>query len=358
MPAKGDKQLLRNQTSSPIRIFNNLFKMKKIIWTLGFISCTTLAFTQQKQISDTTLLQPIEITSIRAADNAPIAKVNLGKSDIEKKNVGYDLPFILNQTPSVQINADAGNGIGYTGIRIRGTDATRINLSLNGIPYNDAESQGTFLVNLPDFASSASSIQIQRGVGTSTNGAGSFGGAININTNDPETKKYIECNNSYGSFHSMKNTLILNSGLIRNHFSVKGRISNIQSDGYIDRSNSHLQSFFTSAAYMDSHHSIRLNIFSGKEKTHAAWFGINEATLDTNRTYNPAGTEKIGDPYPNETDNYTQTHYQLFFNQQFQQHWKASLAFFVTTGKGYFEQYKARVDENNKKYGTKFIASY
>lgn len=291
--------------------------------------------------NDTSFLQPVEVTAIRATDKTPIAKTNLGKKEIEKNNIGQDLPFILNQTPSVVVNADAGNGIGYTGIRIRGTDASRINITLNGIPYNDAESQGTFLVNIPDFASSAGSIQVQRGVGTSTNGAGAFGGSINVSTNEVITQKGMELNNTAGSFHSFKNTLILNSGIFAKHYTIDGRLSNIRSDGYIDRAGSRLGSFYTSAAYVDKKKSLRLNIFSGSEKTYQAWYGVNKTTLDSNRTYNSAGTEKTGDPYDNETDNYTQTHYQLFYNQKLNDRWKGNIAAFFTKGKGYYEQYKS-----------------
>ena len=294
-----------------------------------------------KIFNDSIYLQPVEVTAIRATDKTPVAKTNLSKAEIEKKNIGQDLPFILNQTPSVVVNADAGNGIGYTGIRIRGTDASRINITLNGIPYNDAESQGTFLVNIPDIASSAGSIQVQRGVGTSTNGAGAFGGSINVSTNEVITKKGLEVNSTAGSFHSFKNTLILNSGIFGKHFTVDGRLSSIRSDGYIDRASSRLQSFYSSAAYVDKNNSLRLNIFSGKEKTYQAWYGIDENTLKTNRRYNSAGTEKNGDPYYNETDNYTQTHYQLFYNHKFNAYWKANAALFLTKGKGYYEQYKA-----------------
>ena len=304
---------------------------------LSAIFCPTNA--QLKK--DTSLLQPIEINSVRASENAPVSKTNLNKSEIEKRNVGYDLPFILNQTPSVQVTSDAGNGIGYTGIRIRGTDATRINVTLNGIPYNDAESQGTYFVDLPDIASSSNSIQIQRGVGTSTNGAGAFGGSININTNDNDTIRYITLSNSIGTFRSAKRTLIANSGLLKNHFIFSGRVSNISSNGYVDRATTRLHSFFGSAAYVDSKQSLRLNLISGKEKTYAAWFGINQTTLDTNRRYNPAGTEKAGEPYDNETDNYTQTHYQLFYNRKINNQIKFNVAFFLTKGKGYYEQYKA-----------------
>jgi len=342
MPAKGAHFNYRSisvlfYSGFSLLFFMNYFKLLTVALVIS-----NAVFAQSLPLTiDTTLLQPIEINAIKAADGLPLAKTNLYKADIEKNNTGRDLPFIINQTPSVQINADAGNGIGYTGIRIRGIDATRINITINGIPYNDAESQGTYFVNLPDIASSADGIQIQRGVGTSTNGTGAFGGTININTNDIETKKILIINNAAGSYNSWKNTVMLNSGLLKNHFIISGRLSNISSDGYIDRSGSKLQSFFSSAAYQDSKQSLRLNIFSGKEKTHAAWFGINQATLDSNRRYNPAGTEKAGTPYDNETDNYTQTHYQLFYNRKINEFLKFNLTGFLTFGKGYFEQYKA-----------------
>jgi len=316
--------------------------MRYLLSSLLF--CLAVLFSNaQKKVSlqDTSLLQPVEINAVRATDKTPVAKTDLSKKDIEKNNYGQDLPFILNQTPSVIINSDAGNGIGYTGIRIRGTDASRINVTINGIPYNDAESQGTYFVDLPDIASSTGSIQVQRGVGTSTNGAGSFGGSINLGTNDIR-QKGIEVNNSVGSYHSFKNTLVLNSGIMAKHFSLDGRLSNIQSDGYIDRAKTHLGSFYASAAYIDSKNSLRLNIFSGKEKTYQAWNGIDEATLAINRRYNSAGTEKPGEPYNNETDNYTQTHYQLFYNRKINHSWKGNMAVFLTRGKGYYEQYKAQ----------------
>ena len=313
------------------------------------IMSLTLLAQAPTRLNDTAYLQPVEVTAIRATEKTPVAKTNLNKKEIEKQNIGQDLPFILNQTPSVVVNADAGNGIGYTGIRIRGTDATRINITLNGIPYNDAESQGTFLVNIPDIASSAGSIQVQRGAGTSTNGAGSFGGSINVSTNEVKTKKALELSSTAGSFHSFKNTLILNSGIIAKHFTLDGRLSNIRSDGYIDRASSRLQSFYTSAAYVTATNSLRLNIFSGREKTYQAWNGIDETTLQTNRKFNSAGTEKSGEPYTNETDNYTQTHYQLFYNHRFNENWKANAALFLTKGKGYYEQYKA--DETLSDYG-------
>ncbi|MEP6713693.1 MAG: TonB-dependent receptor, partial [Ferruginibacter sp.] len=181
----------------------------------------------------------------------------------------------------------------------------------------------------------------QRGVGTSTNGAGAFGGSINISTNDVVTKKSLEFNNAIGSYSSFKNTLAFNSGIFGKHFTFDGRLSSIRSNGYIDRASSNLRSFYTSAAYVDAKNSFRLNIFSGKEKTYQAWYGIDETTLRTNRKYNSAGTEQPGTPYFNETDNYTQTHYQFFFNHKFRNYWKANVAVFLTKGNGYYEQYKA-----------------
>ena len=296
---------------------------------------------QLKKFNDTIFIQPIEILAVRANDKAPFAKVTLSKKDIEKNNLGQDLPFILNQTPSVVINSDAGNGVGYTGIRIRGTDASRINVTLNGIPYNDAESQGTYFVDLPDIASSSNSIQIQRGVGTSSNGAGSFGGNINLSTNEVNDKFYAELNNSYGSYNTWKNTFKFGSGIIGKHFTIDGRLSKISSNGYIDRAATNLKSFYFSTAYVDEKNSLRLNIFSGKEKTYQAWNGVPENLLKTNRTYNVSGQEQAGTPYANETDNYTQTHYQLFYNHEFNKYWKGNVAVFLTKGKGYYEEYRA-----------------
>jgi iron complex outermembrane recepter protein len=295
------------------------------------------------------LLQAVEVTAIRAGERSPFAKTNLSKAYIEKNNFGQDLPFILNQTPNVVINSDAGNGIGYTGIRIRGSDATRINMTINGIPYNDAESQGTFFVNLPDFASSVSSIQIQRGVGTSSNGAGAFGASMNFSTSEYNDKPYIELNNSYGSFNSFKNTIKLGSGLIGKHFTFDGRFSNITSDGFVDRAKTSLQSGYASVGYWGKKTAIRFNAIIGKEKTYQAWNGISQSDLQNNRTANSTGTEKPGTPYGNETDNYWQNHYQLFFNQEFSNNWKFNTAFFLTTGRGYYEQYKA--DEKLSNYG-------
>ncbi len=316
--------------------------MKKIFVIALLCICGPASMAQnKKKFNDTAFLQPVEVQAIRAGEKAPFAKTDLSKKEIEKNNLGQDIPFLLNQTPSVVVNSDAGNGVGYTGIRIRGTDASRINVTLNGIPYNDAESQGTFFVDLPDFSSSVNSIQVQRGVGTSSNGAGAFGATINLSTNELNKECYAATNNSVGSFNTWKNNIQFGSGIIGKHFTVEGRVSSIRSDGYIDRAKSNLQSFYLSTAFINEKNSLRLNIFTGKEKTYQAWNGVAEYLLAANRTNNPSGTEKPGEPYANEVDDYTQTHYQLFYNRKLSSYLKGNIAIFLTRGKGFYEQYKA-----------------
>ena len=295
------------------------------------------------------LLEPVEVKATRAGANSPFTKTNISKKEIEKMNLGHDLPFILNQTPSVVVNSDAGNGVGYTGIRIRGSDASRINVTLNGVPFNDAESQGNFFVDLPDFSSSVGSIQVQRGVGTSSNGAGAFGASLNISTNEAILKPYVEFNNSYGSFNTWKNTIKVGSGLVGDHFTTDFRLSKINSDGYIDRASTELKSFYFSTAYFGKTNSLRFNLFSGKEKTYQAWYGVSEGDLKTNRTINYAGMERPGEPYDDETDNYKQDHYQLFYNQQLTSRINFNTGLFYIKGKGYYEQYKA--DQAYADYG-------
>ncbi len=326
--------------------------MKKIICTTAIIFFYFTGFSQDTavhKVTDTLMLENIEIVSIRAAASAPFTKTDLDRTQIVKANLGQDLPFILNQTPAVVVNSDAGNGVGYTGIRIRGSDASRVNVTLNGIPYNDAESQGTFFVDLPDVASSLNSIQVQRGVGTSSNGAAAFGATINLSTNEINKEHYTELNNSFGSFNTLKNTVKFGTGLFKKHFTLDARISGISNDGFIDRAKSNLQSLYVSAAYVNENSSLRFNILNGKEKTYQAWYGVPESYLDSNRTYNPAGTEKPGAPYKNETDNYNQTHYQLFYNRKVNDQLKLNTAFFLTRGKGYYEEYRA--DQYFSDYG-------
>ena len=333
--------------------------MTKLLGTIvSFFMLTTLMAQQPKQvlqklsISDSLKkytdsvrnLPPLEVKSIRVSETRPFAKTNFSKEAIAKVNLGQDLPFLVQNTPSVVVHSDAGTGVGYTGIRIRGTDGTRINVTLNGIPYNDAESSMTYFVDLPDFSSSVNSIQIQRGVGTSTNGAGAFGATMNLSTNSYNPSPYLSLNNSVGSFNSLKNNLVVGSGLLKNHFTIDGRVSRISSDGYMDRASSNLNSFHISGAYWGNNSSLRLNIFSGKEKTYQSWNGVPEEVLITNRTYNAAGMEKADAAYPDQTDNYTQTHYQLFYNKQINNYLKWSTALFLTKGNGYYEEYKASVD--------------
>ena len=332
-------------------------KLKKIIFATAILLLNfNHVHAQQTELKDsiqaqrkTKLMPAIEIRAVRAASDYPFAQTLINKTNIEKNNLGQDIPFLLNQVPGAVANADAGNGIGYTGIRIRGTDPSRINFTLNGIPYNDAESQGVFLVNLPDILSSTNSIQVQRGVGTSSNGTGAFGATVNLLTNEVIEKAYGQISNSFGSFNSRKHTIKTGTGLINGRYSVDLRLSSIASDGFIDRASSDLQSFYFSTASIRENSSLRLNIFSGKEKTYQAWYGIPEDKLDNDRTYNSAGTEKVDGPYDNETDNYTQTHYQVFYNKRLNTKWNLSVAGFATKGQGYYEQYKA--DESFSKYG-------
>lgn len=292
-------------------------------------------------------LPPLEVSAVRVSENSPFAKSNINKASINQNNFGQDLPYLIQNTPSVVVNSDAGTGIGYTALRIRGTDATRINVTLNGIPYNDAESMGTYFVDLPDFGSSVHSIQIQRGVGTSTNGASAFGATMNLATNDYRPQSYFGLQSSAGSFNSYKNTLHFGTGLLHHRFTIDGRASKITSDGYIDRAKSNLKSFYLSSTYWGDHSSLRWNVFSGWEKTYQAWYGVPEELLASNRTYNPAGMEKADTPYNNQTDNYNQTHYQLFYNYSINTYLKWNTALFLTRGKGYYEEYKAGVTLND-----------
>lgn len=279
-------------------------------------------------------LNEVVVKSTRANEKTGMAFTNVYQRDIKKQNLGQDLPFLLNQLPSVVVSSDAGAGVGYTGIRIRGSDPTRINVTLNGIPYNDSESQGTFWVNMPDFASSVQSIQVQRGVGTSTNGAGAFGASLNISTLGYEREAFGETNLSYGSFNTIKANVLASTGLLNNHFVVDARLSKLSSDGYIDRASSDLKSFYFSTGYYNKSNFVRLNIFSGKEITYQAWEGVPEYYLKTNRTYNPY-------TYPNQVDNYQQDNYQLISSFKLNERWTFNPTLHYTRGKGYYEQFKA-----------------
>lgn len=289
----------------------------------------------------TKLTDEVTVRGTRATDNSPTTYTNLSKKDIQKNNLGQDLPYLLDQTPSVVTTSDGGTGIGYTYIHIRGSDASRINVTINGVPYNDPEEQQVYFVDIPDFASSVDNIQIQRGVGTSTNGAGAFGASINIQTTTRRDTSYLELNNSAGSFGTVKNTLNIGTGLLGGHFSFDGRLSRIYSDGYVDRAFADLKSYFLSGAYYGKTTLIRFNTFSGTEHTYQAWDGDPEDSLRAgNRRYNELGAEGNGTYYKNQTDNYTQDHYQLLVDQKITDKLSFNGALHYTHGYGYYEEYQ------------------
>jgi iron complex outermembrane recepter protein len=283
------------------------------------------------------------VRATRAGQATPMTYTNLKGEELQRNNLGTDAPILLQWTPSAVVTSDAGAGVGYTGIRIRGTDPTRINVTINGIPLNDAESQGVFWVNLPDIMSSTSDVQIQRGVGASTNGAGAFGATINLNTAKLEPEPYAELSATAGSFNTQRGTLRFGTGLLNDKFTAEGRLSRITSDGYIDRATSDLQSYYLSGAYLGEKSSLRFIAFSGHEVTYQAWYGVPAEFIRDRqlRTFNPAGMEREGEPYENEVDNYRQSHYQLLYNRELHPHWDLNLALHYTRGKGFFEQYKA-----------------
>lgn len=318
------------------------------------------------------LTDEVIVRSTRASESSATTYRNLSNEELAKYNQGQDLPFLLNQTPSVVVTSDAGTGIGYTGIRIRGSDATRINVTLNGIPLNNPESQGSFFVNIPDFASSVDNIQIQRGVGTSTNGAGAFGGSLNIQTTTRRDSAYAELNNTFGSYDTWKNTVNFGTGLLNGKFTFDGRLSRIKSEGYIDRGASDLKSYFLSGAYYGKKDMIRVNVFSGQEKTYQTWNGVPEEKLrgsaeDLDNYYQnnkgvyfftPADSTNLYASgrrtynsflYKDQTDNYKQDHYQAFFTHIFSNALSLNTALHYTYGSGYFEEYKN--DAEFRKYG-------
>lgn len=290
-------------------------------------------------------LDEVLVNSTRVDNTSAFAHNDVSSEEIKKQNFGQDLPYALNSLTSVVINSDAGNGVGYTGMRIRGTDGTRINVTINGVPVNDAESQGTYFVDMPDLLSSTNNIQVQRGVGTSANGAGAFGASINMQTNQLNDKPYAIINNSFGSFNTIKNTIGAGTGLINDHFTFDARASRINSDGYIDRASSSLKSFYVSAGYYGKKTVVKAIMFSGWEKTYQAWNYVPKDSLDNgNRTFNSCGMYYDANGnikyYDNETDNYRQDNYQLHFIHTFNSKLSASITGHYTEGKGYYEQYR------------------
>lgn len=290
------------------------------------------------------ITEEVVVYATRANDKTPTTFTNVNKDFLRKQNFGQDMPFLLNWTPSLVTTSDAGAGVGYTGLRIRGSDATRINVTINGIPYNDSESQGTFWVNIPDIAASTESVQVQRGVGTSTNGAGSFGGSVNVQTLSMQRDAYAEATAAAGSFNTQRYALKAGTGLLNNRWTVDGRISNITSDGYIDRATSDLNSFYLSAGYYGENTIVKAITFGGHEVTYQSWNGVDAEIMRTNRTFNSAGAlydenGNVTGYYDNEVDNYRQNHYQLHVAQQLGKYWNANVALHYTYGRGFFEQY-------------------
>ena len=291
-------------------------------------------------------LQEVEVVSTRATKTTPVAYTNIGKEELKERNVGQDLPYLLSMTPSALTTSDAGAGIGYTTIRVRGTDGTRINVTANGIPVNDAESHTVFWVNLPDFASSVKDMQVQRGAGTSTNGAGAFGASINMQTGELAMEPYAEFNGSYGSFNTHKETFKVGTGLIKDHWAFDLRLSDIGTDGYIDRASVGLNSYYLQGAYYADNTSIKFIAFAGREKTYHAWNYASKEEMELyGRKYNSCGymyTAEDGTMhfYDDQTDNYTQKNYQLLFNHTFTPQWNLNIGLHYTKGDGYYQEYK------------------
>ena len=318
--------------------------MKRILLAVFFIS--NILYSQEK-IIDTVQgtkqnLDEVIVKGIRAKFSSPISYSNIYKEKLKNKNLGQDLPILLNFLPSVVTTSDAGAGIGYTGIRVRGVSPQSTNITINGIPFNDPESMGTFWVNLPDFTSSVQSLQLQRGIGTSTNGSGAFGASINILTDNISQTPYAEISSSFGSFNTRKNTIKFSTGKINDVFEFSGRFSKIDSDGYVDRAFSDLKSYFIQGTYLKGSTLIKAISFAGHEKTYQSWYGLTMDQLKENRRQNSY-------TYENEIDNYKQDHYQLHWNEKINNFWSFNLGLNYTYGRGYFEQY--REDDNIDTYG-------
>ncbi|ALU25354.1 MULTISPECIES: TonB-dependent receptor [Myroides] len=319
--------------------------------------CASLTYAQEKQVKDSvqqSTLNEIVLSAVRADEKTPIAYANLSKNEIGKRNLGQDIPTIMSYMTSVVTTTDAGNGIGYSSFRVRGSDATRVNVTLNGIPYNDGESQGSFWVNMPDFTSSVQNLQLQRGVGTSTNGSAAFGASLNLKTDDFSHEANGEISNSFGSYNTRKSTVKFSTGLINDKFEIAGRLSDMRSDGYIDRASSRMKSYYLQGVYVGETSLVKAVVFGGKQKTYQAWNGVSQADIDKyGRRYNPAGKYKDDQGntqfYDNETDNYIQTHYQLHWSEKWSPAWSSNVSLHYTKGDGYYENYKT--NQKFKTYG-------
>lgn len=336
-------------------LFNN--KQPKFVSRLSLFAffISFLSFSQEQTLDSLKVnnLKEVTVSAVRATEKNPITFTNVSKEQIEPRNLGQDIPVLLNYLPSVVTTTDAGNGVGYTYMRVRGSDGSRINVTLNGIPFNDSESHGTFFVDLPDFASSLESVQLQRGVGSSTNGAGAFGASLNMQTKSYQEDSHAEISNSVGSFATRKHTLSFGTGL-HNNFEFNGRVSQIASNGYIDRASSNMFGYYFNANYVKESTLIKLIAFGGKEKTYHAWWGQDTATLESlastnpnysfDRRFNVSGiqTNDVGEItgfYNNQTDNYWQNHFQLIWDEKWNENWTSNFALHYTKGKGFFEEY-------------------
>lgn len=318
--------------------------MKKTLTIVAALLCGGIAAQAQSAGSDTLRLQEVEVLATRATSNTPVAFTNVSKKQIETVNHGLDMPQLLQFTPGMLTTSDAGAGVGYTSMRVRGTDATRINVTMNDIPVNDSESHSVFWVNTPDLASSLRDIQIQRGAGTSTNGSGAFGASVNMRSQAPSLIPYAEVSGSYGSFNTNKETIKLGTGRLGDHWVIDARLSHISSDGYRDRATSSMFSYFAQVGYYGDRTSLKFITFGGKEDTYHAWDGISRSKLESDRKYNPNGEIKHGDDvtgfYADQKDIYKQFHYQLLFDHIFNSSWKLNAALHYTDGYGFYQEYK------------------
>jgi len=342
-------------------------KKSKALMLLGVVILGTLVFTfistssiyAQKtaytNLADSIIsIKGVTVVSTRAGEKTPIAFTTISEKQLQKNNTGQDIPYLLSMQPSVLTTSDAGMGVGYTSMRIRGTDGSRINISVNGVPMNDAESEAVYFVNMPDLASSLKDIQVQRGAGTSANGSGAFGGSVNMRTSGYSNKAGVNYERSYGSFNTHKETVKLNTGLLNKHWSVEGRYSNIGTDGYIDRASVKLHSYMLQSAYYGKNSVLKFLTFNGWEKTYHAWnYASKEEMQKYGRTYNSCGeyTDDNGDIqyYKDQTDNYNQQNYQLSLTQKLSDGWNLNAAAFYTHGRGYYEEYK--IDRTIAEYG-------
>ena len=365
--------LLTNLPNGEYQVSVELLGLKKEVKTIKITGANVTADFILEVSSQS--LDEVSIEATRVKGNAPVAHTNVSKEEFEKVNLGQDLASLIKLTPSIVTTSDAGAGVGYTGFRIRGSDASRINVTINGIPINDAESHGTYWVNMPDFASSTNNIQIQRGVGSSTNGAAAFGASVNLQTDLVSDSAYAQVSSSYGSFNTNKNTIKMGTGLINKYWAVDGRLSSVTSDGYLDRASADLSSYFLQGGYYGEKTVIKAITFAGKEKTYQAWWGTPEAKLngDDEGVLESIGNNWWGSSdsanlvnsgrdynyytYDNEVDNYNQDHYQLHFTHQFNNKLSANASLHYTYGRGYYEQFRSQDDLTDYKLDTLFTGN-